>query len=181
MLSHIFAFALVAADRRMSITLTVDNSWTMDITGHATISGPKSWTDVKTINKTLKGDGPWVVAVHAVDTGVVAGFFSAVSIDGQKFAVTGYDDPKWTVSLKAENGWKNVMFDDSHWTHGLLPAEDCLIQSDGWQDADADFNDKLKNNVAKATILGIWLPNCKNINTSNFYRLLIPRRLGAPS
>jgi hypothetical protein len=170
----IFLAALVSADRNLSITLTVDNNWTMDITGHPTIDGPNNWKDVKTFNKTLKGEGPWVIAIKGVDNGGVAGFFSSVSVDNRRFAVTGDAlHNKWSVSDKNEIGWKTLGFNDSKWGHNFMPAADCYV--DDWEAQDADFHDKLRANQALSkTILPIWYPNCNSINKENYFRLVIP-------
>jgi hypothetical protein len=172
---HLLLASLVTANRIVSITLAADNNWTMDITGHKTITGPADWYDVKTFNKTLTGPGPWIIAikaVKAVETDAIAGFFASVSVDNVRLAVTGEPNTKWTVNAKSGAGWKTAPFDDSNWIHHLMPAEDCY--DDIWGTVDVNFKDKLLANQAAATIVPIWYPNCKSKTKENYYRLKIP-------
>jgi hypothetical protein len=113
----------------------------------------------------LYGDGPWVLGVTAVDVGVLAGLFAALSINDNLFAVTGVHNDLWKATDKGlPSNWLDVNFDDSQWISGsALTNANCLAGEATWNSVSPGFMDKVKT-AAKSEIHAIWLNSCLDLN-----------------
>ena len=168
---------------KLSITLAADNKWSMDITGIPTIAGPRegypsrngmAWQEIKTVNVTLNGAGPWVVAISALDYGVIAGFWAHVLLDGEIYTSTGIPGTKFVVNNYPTTGWKEMGFDDSLWAHNFTSTPKC--HDSIWENVYGEgFYNKLNMYAGTGNELNAatWYPDCVNTYKSNYFRLLI--------
>jgi hypothetical protein len=180
--------SLILADRSLTVTIAADNKWLMYVSGCAQSVGTQmfvgptdaetenglAWSNVKTIDKTLQGDGPWVVAVKATDYGTIAGFFANVMLDGQLFSVTGGSNSHWSVTDQYESGWTAKDFDDSHWNQNLESSDAC--KDPIWNSMSPTFYSTLEAKAPNDRVSAIWYPCCSTINSVNYFRLIIPSR-----
>ena len=101
--------------------MTADNAYEVFVNGVSVGSG-SDWMTAGLYPQSLSaGD---VVAVHATDTGGIAGFLAELTWSGGS-AVT---DASWKVSTSGPSGWSDQVFDDSGWvaastygTYGVAP------------------------------------------------------------
>jgi VCBS repeat-containing protein len=110
-----------AAPASGDIVMTVDNGFEVFVNGVLVGSG-SDWMTAQVIPVDLElGD---VVAVHATDTGGIAGLLAELSWDGG----SAVSDGSWRVSTDGSGDWETVGFDDSGWdlastygTYGVAP------------------------------------------------------------
>ena len=190
MLSGVLLASLAVADHQLKVTIACDNQFNLYLPGKAMIPGPKdgddkiqyAWSNVKTYNHTLAGEGPWVVGIHGIDKGVISGMFAGIAVDGKAFTATGFADTKFSASLtKPTANWLEPTFNDAAWKTGAaLATKDCTDPI--WDNnSGKQFSKKLASQMPEQTIKGSWLPNCKTVNNQVYFRVVIPAFTAVPN
>eukprot|EP00842_Homolaphlyctis_polyrhiza_P000416 jgi/Hompol1/1375/HPOL_003609-RA len=168
----------------LKIVMTTDNYYDLTVDGQ-TFNGPLDsntngygWQQIKTYTKTVSGSGPWLIAAHAKDYGVIAGLFAAVYLDGVPYTATGGSNNKFVMTLNtpAETGWdSDVNYDDGAWTAQL---------SDGCPYSDAgqwgSLTSKLDSMTPGLKARAMWMPDCKNVGSNSkpldaYFRLTVQK------
>ncbi len=139
---------------------SVDDAWYgyVDEVYYGSYSG---WNTSDTISVTMDS-GQHVLAVYGWDTGAaIAGFISAVQVDGVTESLTG--DGSWVmVDSTSDSNWYTIGYDDSAWGAAQLCNSSSVSQY--WGSSPSDL-----------TSLGaqwIWHTSCTSLGDS-YYRLVL--------
>ena len=154
----------------IQVIIAVDSRYNLTVGGHSFVADPSYvWSAVKTHVFSVNGNGPWLVAVEALDTDNIAGFIGAVYVDGVLKAasgVTGSELSSFKTSLTSTAGWNQLnSYDDSLWSQ---PALCTTSQISMWGSWVSNFQ-----NVTNTTASPVWAQSCSNINTQAYFRATV--------
>lgn len=113
-------FNVKEAGSRLTIDITADNAFTLDLDGKEIAQGDQ-WQVVKHIEATLKR-GPHVLAVKASNEAVgAAGLLIRGSVLPLGQGLPIHSSRAWRVAPAdpESDAWKKPGFDDSHWPHAV--------------------------------------------------------------
>lgn len=173
-----------------------DNGWRMYLNGDI-IDGPKdsdtiiAWQQIRTATTQFEGDQPLVIGIRVVDTGIIAGLFAAVYLDGELYAATSVPNLQGSFSMtmdKPSVGWNtDSNFDESNWyfDSGKNICKDIEYM---W----ASMLQRLDRRTPGVQARAIWHPHCKDAGTPKnpktaYFRLvlkpkkMIPQNFQSPS
>ncbi|KAK5668686.1 hypothetical protein QVD99_004479 [Batrachochytrium dendrobatidis] len=181
--SYIPASPNPVSTHTLSITIAVDDNYVLNLDGqqHSIAYSDNSWRQVNTYTKTVVGDGPWLISVHAYDSGTIAGFFSSVFVDGVPYSTTATATNKFRMTPNTPAaGWdSSLSFDDKSWYTQTVDV--CTNYANLWAALLPNLDAQTKGQVARP----MWYPNCYNTGTvaspkSMYFRLLAVSSKASP-
>ena len=120
---------------------------------------------IRTFTETLRGTGPWVLAIKGYDEGVFKGWFpgifAGVKINGEAFTVTGVEETKFLgTNVTQPDNWTTPSFRvNSIWKDAEGQRAARLTCMPVARRFGKDFAKKLRDSHTPA-IGGIFLPDC---------------------
>ncbi|KAJ3258674.1 hypothetical protein HK103_003463 [Boothiomyces macroporosus] len=177
----LLATAANAQTHNITVVISADNLWTLNMpSGNSfiPIKGPLdgnganyAWKQISTYTQSVNGNGPWLVSVQTYNEGNIAGFFSAVYLDGKPYTATGIAGSLWKGTQGECNPlWSTASYDDSNWQPASTPCTSA--QESIWGNG-------YMNQIWQATpglqTRGVWLPDCTATNAypNNQWRLKV--------
>ncbi|KAH6593711.1 hypothetical protein BASA50_007147 [Batrachochytrium salamandrivorans] len=147
----------------IKVVIAVDDEYVLFIDS-TTYIGPKntyesrSFSVIKTYTQTVTGNGPWQIAIHAIDTGWVAGMFATVWVDDKVFSTTAQADNKFRMTKDQQGpGWNtSPYFFEGKWK---AQTEDvCASRNYKW----STFLPEMDRMTAPRAARAMWFPNCES-------------------
>jgi hypothetical protein len=139
-------------------------------------AGINDWRTVKTYKTTVQGAGPFLVAIEALDQGVISGIAAAVIVDGQVYSATGVPGTKFKLlpifddALKAmvPADWSSSpTFNDADWI--AASGDPRTGNAYMWGDVEA----RVAAAAGAPAVRMAWAPNSDITNIKNLARLVV--------
>lgn len=186
------------ASRKMRMVIAADDIWTVNVTASDGATQQlgylkNEWFTITTIEQVLTGSGPWTLTAVLEDTGITAGFWNAIWIDGQPYSQTSTNGTlnKWqiydsSIPPNDDSGrtWTNPAYTPSistlGWKQNFASTSDCVnYHNTAWHSGDSwAMNTRIPAAIAPfapfpATVYPLWFPTCNNVNVKHYYRMVI--------
>ncbi|KAJ3269983.1 hypothetical protein HDV01_000746 [Terramyces sp. JEL0728] len=130
-----------------------------------------AWKQIATYTQSVTGNGPWLVTAQAYNEGNIAGFFSAVYLDGKPYTATGIQGSLWKGTQGECNPlWATSNYDDSNWQSASTPCT--AAQEAIWG---TNYMNQIWNATPGLQTRGVWFPDCTVANAypNNQWRLKV--------
>jgi hypothetical protein len=155
---------------KLDVILAVDNSFTLYINGEMFNQPPNyEWySPFPKYTVYTETDPPYIIAVDAIDRGVIAGFMAAVYYNGVPFAATGNVPGlrSFKVSKTTSNGWNtSINFNDDAWVNATTPVT--CVWPNNWL-----TNFRTQTGIDNVNV--VWKDSCNDIYIHNYFRLVFP-------
>lgn len=164
------------AKYEIEITIAADNQWELYI-GDEVIKGPLdgengytyAWQNVKTIKREVIGNK--VIAIKAVDKGVIAAIWAAVKINNQLYSVTGENGTKWRMTSTQPNAkeWLDIDYNTKGWK-SAVSSDSCVSEyaKSAWSQLYLNHPNFFALGTSPA-----WPGGCDNINSNAWFRIFV--------
>ncbi|KAH6588898.1 hypothetical protein BASA61_005778 [Batrachochytrium salamandrivorans] len=133
-----------------------------------------SWEEIRTYQKTVYGNGPWLIAVKVYDFGGNAGLFASTLLDGAPYSTTASPNNKFRMTPNPPlDSWNtNPRFDERGWVTQLVDS--CSNGDTTWPRLYSRLETTLSGEKPRA----MWFPECKAGGTSDkpkeiWFRLVV--------
>ncbi|KAH6573694.1 hypothetical protein BASA62_002794 [Batrachochytrium salamandrivorans] len=133
-----------------------------------------SWEEIRTYQKTVYGNGPWLIAVKVYDFGGNAGLFASTLLDGAPYSTTASPNNRFRMTPNPPlDSWNtNPRFDERGWVTQLVDS--CSNGDTTWPRLYSRLETTLSGEKPRA----MWFPECKAGGTSDkpkeiWFRLVV--------
>ncbi|KAJ3278622.1 hypothetical protein HDU76_009822, partial [Blyttiomyces sp. JEL0837] len=170
----------------ITVLINVDNQFTLYMPGGPDpIIGENDWGTTQIFTSIVSGPGPHLVAVDAVDYGVVSGIAMIVLVDGELYTATGLPDSHVKIYAGAYKGPDTLTrdIDTEYWATDVAMPEPEAVWAVGVEQVCSTRNVERWGGVEKklAAASGfpglpvkmVWWPSCDSMNIRNFLRLKV--------